>query len=1028
MRYLSVALSLGGCFICARLSLKDTLDTVRCPREMAGGRRACVHPEGPLNIVNAHALVNNDMIAKKRRFSAPLRISYELKEMGESTSALRSDPDGTYTYSRDPTNDSVCDFTRSDAMDYLRAYYTAMKVLFRVIGETVLVSTNHHTSFYKYVCEQLSEGERAQFFAVLFVLAGGGAITAERVPVDADGRETPTTTGIVFSCANSTLLELDLKFRKSGGGKPLYADEVLAVAEFFAKHGAADVERAYGVHYSDSPAFLIQSYIYEFADSRAFVDRVFGCVDALLPAVYPGDELAAARARFFTADEQLVGDYSREYEVLTKIEAISLHTRFPFSRSNTPLEHQVVYRYDEAAGRACTAVSYSDCAEIALYNTFCCLLFDPKTRAYSTGHLRERGCAPTARLEHFFADVCTAPNDSTGRAGIHQEWARVAQGLVQAPGGDASPAGARRSLVTYVRNSKRRAAVELETDLGNLLMALATIAGLPTETTEELQRLVAGCIAGPNDGRVAAELSNAIAEALGSVSVMPVKVELEVRSSTAEKLYGALKLSFQPQPDDGADAGELHHVVVVESTTGHVKFFHTPHAIKLGAAERAFFAAHEGADANAAGESRLRGLICESARRFLGVAASAAPPSAHIAEVAAADSPMALYAALTRWMAHAAMRTQDDLLAAIDQLFPTFTGLLGQSSGSSSAPVQPFDEQSGSSLAASSPLVLLIANILGSMPLCDYATRALFFNTALRCCVAERPRLFPAIAIPPSVYSLEADQLAGFVSRIHFRHLSDNRLFNIALYYLRKLAPAHSAEADDLFKRFLAPYRHTWRVLPQFMAHGVTEGVELLRARCMPDSSDASEGGRLRRVQWLYAAAQNRRYGDVRAICDSWDGAPLTFSLGELASYYCDSPSQPPAPLSRWVAAEVYPEGPAPAQLGTLLGLYTLFVSSAADYAGVLGVFESSLGVLDAAFVAAFCGTVVDRYHQYCARNPLQAYEHRGVHGILKAFVDTMKWLRRNGKVSISEDIFEHCERQLEDCDRRLTNSLRFMR
>ncbi|KAI4293097.1 hypothetical protein PAPHI01_2371 [Pancytospora philotis] len=72
MRVLLIALLLAESFTAARLSLKDTIRAVkRSVCATSDGKELRINPEGPLNVLRAHALVGSNIIVNKRLFSAP---------------------------------------------------------------------------------------------------------------------------------------------------------------------------------------------------------------------------------------------------------------------------------------------------------------------------------------------------------------------------------------------------------------------------------------------------------------------------------------------------------------------------------------------------------------------------------------------------------------------------------------------------------------------------------------------------------------------------------------------------------------------------------------------------------------------------------------------------------------------------------------------------------------------------------------------------------------------------------------------
>ncbi|KAI4292153.1 hypothetical protein PAPHI01_1427, partial [Pancytospora philotis] len=505
MQFCAAALLLAGSSVCAQISLEQAITAVECWRRAGSEAVLRVHPEGPLNILLGHAAVNNDAIAKKRMFSPPIQTAYMLEDVSDDGSYRAFDEcDREYRYSREPEDDTIGKFTCSEKMDYLHAYYNTLKVLFKITNNKVGVETHCGDSFSN--CVRLgfgSVGERARFFAALLLLASGERIGAryEEEAAPEEGLLPLKAPSISLVYGGTALLELNSKIG--------CLEEVRTVVEFFANCAAAGVEK-FDLHHTDSPSFLVQAYLCAYADSSAFIGEVFECVDALLAEIHSGPELDAARGRYFTADDKLLGAYSEQYDACREIDAIdssvSAHAPFDF-----PL--------------------------------------DAETRSFLTACIKETS------------------NNST-----------------------------------------------------------------------------------------------------------PL----------------------------------------------------------------------------------LACLIRDSANRLLSKVDEVLLPNAHIVEVESASDPMALYDALTRWLAYAPLHSEQDLMAAVDQLLPTFVRLLSREDGLDGATAES-SGASDSPLSANSPLVLLIANILGSVSPDNFRTRYGFFQIVLANCVGRCAEFFPNIRIDPLLSCKESD-------------------------------------------------------------------------------------------------------------------------------------------------------------------------------------------------------------------------------------------------------------------------------
>ncbi|KAI4293084.1 hypothetical protein PAPHI01_2358 [Pancytospora philotis] len=1074
MQVLTTALSLAGSFVRARISLRDAIGVVESERETTGNDKVFINPEGPLNIMLGHAEVNNDAIAKKRMFSPPICTSYVLEEVGDKEPtpelALGSGKGRIYRYDRDPKKDGIWDCTRSQKVDeYLRAYYNALKVLFRIVNGKVVVCTNHHMSFYKYTRVQLSDNERARFFAALLMLANGekgiGAEYRGR-PAGSKAHQGQEVFGVALTSGQNTMVDLNFAIPNTlPGKKTLYIEEMRTVIEFFAKHGATKAEE-YGLHYTDSPGFLIRAYLCEYANDGAFISEVFDCVDAFLAEMYSGTELDAARSQYFTTDEKLVGEYSEQYDAFRQIDKINSRCLFPFTNSNMPLQTELVHYTDETRN---IDVSYGDCVEITLFNFFCCMLYDPESRRYSTGHLKGKKCDPTARFLDFFTKVCSKPEENT-KACVHQEWARVIHGLIrpQAADGNGDAAGrGKRNLIKYCERTKDNKPLALKADIGTFLMVLAKIVGLPAAKQSDLETIIGNMLAGPVGDVDCVKLTRLLNDVVNpAISTRPVNLELRNTQTGIDKdgeriITGLIVLSFPPQKYEQP----CYTIMFEFDLTFQFRYRHTNtiylQEVVLNEDERKYFAPYseEAADDTT---PRLFGLIRDSVKRFVSKTDGALLPNRHIAGVEDAHDPKTLYTALTRWLCYTPMRSDPDRLAAIDQLFPTFMKWLKQRQGSSGAvneqpgglATQSFTEggfavdsednrtsPANAILGPGNPLVLLIANILGSVSLNDIETRDCFLRAVFTYCIGDCDKLFPAIRVHKSLYQPGMDSSGKRFDEKRVWQWSGYRVPNIALEYLKQVAAGFATRSD--LPRAKAPSiaglvgkfddeADASEIVNMFMTHRHAEGIAFLRGYCVTDGSTYIWSGLIKRALWFYMSAKNQVYSEIRWVCTSMGDHEFAGFADKWPRDGLDLPRDLP-PLSSRVVARIFPDGPSPAQLMRLLGLYAAIAPFKAEYAEVVyGLLETDINSLDPRFVIEnICHASVMAFSNFCFEYSIKRRNGDTRENImlleserecLKSFVNRVGQLyKMEGKLPDNLSIIVHkCEKDMTATEKNL--------
>ncbi|KAI4291879.1 hypothetical protein PAPHI01_1153 [Pancytospora philotis] len=668
------------------------------------------------------------------------------------------------------------------------------------------------------------------------------------------------------------------------------------------------------------------------------------------------------------------------------------------------------------------------------------MLLDPKTREYSTAHLEHRGCNPTKQLLDFFADG-SAESDGSPALGTHQEWARVAQGLTLVLG-DGSSTGAdaeESNLIAYKKGVPGSTQVELKGNLGNFLMALAKIAGLPDEVTRELHGLLPGSAAEGQNGQVDfGKAGVSISKALNCISLMRVDVELSELHVEEEKLYGTLLLSFLPRD---SCAGALPQTVELKFIPGHALFAHKLDAIVLSAAERECLEAY--IEASSGCSELFLSLASESVGRFLSATDGTSLPNAHAGRLGVAGGPVEMYDRLVRWMACTDMHSQSGLVVANDQLIPAFMKHNEANFGRIQALEERLADPTTDSKSkarfnsllketknkvAGSPLTILVSNILGRLPLTDKHTRDLFFQI-MRFCVDERKYVFPQVVMPKKIYP-EVGNSSLCRSFHPIWKLSEYEAPNMLAVYLNlstlaghaPINPSHCYSETEYYFEAVLSDRNRRRVLETLFKHCDKNTLRILRDNYLVRPCEAGTTRYyLLAAFWACLSASAERYEEIYQICDKWENAlcPLMGHLEQkiLRSRYKLSP------LSSSTLAKVFPRGPTPKQLKALLRIYGLFANTEAAYDGIYEVFVARQDMLDLPFAVGYCLVLVDSYKKIYLRMSCDDHSPGDYDAIpvdlLGSFIDKLKGLYLRGADSEPEheNAFSAVDAQLKDLD-----------
>ncbi|KAI4292983.1 hypothetical protein PAPHI01_2418 [Pancytospora philotis] len=381
--------------------------------------------------------------------------------------------------------------------------------------------------------------------------------------------------------------------------------------------------------------------------------------------------------------------------------------------------------------------------------------------------------------------------------------------------------------------------------------------------------------------------------------------------------------------------------------------------VTLDEGDRAFFTAlirHSPATGGS-----FYAVMQQSMKSFLVLFTGLASSDTLVADVEIADSPMAYYIALTRWLACRPMGSLGDKLAAIDQLMPAFIKLLE-------------DKRNGperSAKLAHHPLVLFIANVLGTVSDTEWHIRELFFEI-MRYCPAERDELFPCIKIP-------ADQFAQLQELVDECPDSDHPLYcvmysNVSLPnticgYLKLGSPAvygsrGENELADGVSNFLNNLgcvdggRLVDYVVSSLVETNHREGMKLL-SNYYCRTVGAKDYALL--LSWFRVCDSYGRHKELRTICRAWQDPFCMLSLYQTEQRYLRT-DRKFTPLSKSLVRKILSEYFDEERLKSLLWIYTLFAERDADYDALLTIFKSYPQLLDANYAVSYAKATASAY------------------------------------------------------------------
>ncbi|KAI4293074.1 hypothetical protein PAPHI01_2348 [Pancytospora philotis] len=725
MREFVKLLAFAVAFVGARISTADIISLMG----RHYGKDDYVDPEGPLNILRGHPHVNNGMIAKQRRFAVPMRLGYSYAGDAQA---------GDFRLTRNADDDEVRWLPNgSEAMVYLSEHYEILKAMFTTGYNTAAVDKGPQAPFWN--LRRSGRKNCMVLFAALLVLGGGGDIRLKADPDDYtdDGRRRVSL--VVYDAGSSShTCVLDLEFADSA---------TMEVVEFFARYGGVKARQVagYGLHYTDSPSFLIQAYVYEFAEDCEFVEGIFKAarkIVAMLPAGDPGIEQGP---QFFLTGGADGRTYNTVNTYLSGYEAVSSVERIAYSAQRV-FDYWHRLRFVKYSGG-----DDSRYIATALLKLCYCLCADQSADRCDVSALCDSENALPCAYGKFLRRAFSA---SYGRDianyFVEKAW-KVAAERYEKFLAVARAAASASATITECCGDDISAG--LATDPKNFLVVLAWVLGEPEEELRSLQRLLYDALGAAGSARHCQEISDRMGRLLNQFSEATVRACYSVCTAAGGARYGSLGLSFCSVADDVA----REYVVKLAFKPQSVGLVYVSQKTTLDdARDYDYASALRRLDKSlrfdlptfvweepVAGNSSLCSLIREAVERCLDSAAHRARVDGRIEAMYAAEDPLACHVAMSHWMAQQPMRFPGDAVRAGEQLLIVLEDLLALCNGSG--------DSAGHALTADSPLVIVLDNILGHAALYDDALRE-FYSDILLSYASNCAELFPSVCLPADRY------------------------------------------------------------------------------------------------------------------------------------------------------------------------------------------------------------------------------------------------------------------------------------
>ncbi|EIJ88759.1 hypothetical protein NEQG_00578, partial [Nematocida parisii ERTm3] len=392
--------------VCARLELSD-IETIG-DSVVIEEDNLLIHPDGPLNPLRGYIMHKSGCMYNKRLYAPEIDTMYKLEQKDENYETI-------YAYTREPVNDlaydDICEDTKKN--EYLTQSHALLVKMFPSTDGSFSIVSGRQDSIYSFLIKDRVKPECMHIMAVLFLLS-------EQVDVPFTIETKKKEKKLVLKSADGTTTYIN---------QPRTNENLLSLIEFLKKYidnegvnpstmeglptEPTNYEQFMTGEFLNTSEFLIQSYIYEFIDTKEkyieFVEAVYTLLN---------DQIKNEKSYERVLNKCFVKEGAQSNEIdHTKIicdlkDTIDKYKIFPFMDSSQLPSYTRVKAYDREKGEFINNESrkYSNCVEAGILGLVCCLVYDPNKKKYNTDHLPDN--KETKPLKDFFKKY-TEPREAT---------------------------------------------------------------------------------------------------------------------------------------------------------------------------------------------------------------------------------------------------------------------------------------------------------------------------------------------------------------------------------------------------------------------------------------------------------------------------------------------------------------------------------------------------------------------------------------------------------------------------------------
>ncbi|EIJ87155.1 hypothetical protein NEQG_02646, partial [Nematocida parisii ERTm3] len=476
--------------ICARVELSD-IKIIEETKIISKEGNLVINPDGSLSPSRADIMRKCEYIHNKRLYAYEINTMYNLKKTYKQGRLF-------YEYERKPVNDKAYDDIYDPQKfkaknDYFLRFHTHLINMFPCADGALSIIAGRLDAPTSFLLKDEVQPQSMNILAALFLLS-------EQVDIPIAIEEKKKEKKLVLKSVNGETAYIDqslvLYVNKKNSEEKIktYHTETVKLINFMKNYAGDAITYIQKEGYTEPTTyeqfmegkflstvqFLIQSYIYEFIDTKEKYIEFVNAVYTILNDQIVNDNKSISKnkkksyKRVF--NKCFIQESARKSKIdHTKIicdlkDTIDKYRIFPFMDSSQLPSYDRVKAYDREKNEFINDESrkYSNCVETALLGLVCCLVYDPNKKKYNTDHLPDN--EETKPLKEFFKKY-SEPREATDYE-MHEDWCRVVADL-------------KNDKILYLKEKTN----ELDSSLLNILYVLSNITGSKEEVVKQIKYL-----------------------------------------------------------------------------------------------------------------------------------------------------------------------------------------------------------------------------------------------------------------------------------------------------------------------------------------------------------------------------------------------------------------------------------------------------------------------------------------------------------------------------------------------------------